>query len=336
MAAGAAPTPTAEANSVVAICELPYAYRMALNPREIAILSGLLGRMNLDRRPRVLLLGYPDILATPQSLAQAGVPLDWAELEKRSAMASRQVWINAGKDHLANLPMLEARSLFRRLGGDPTVSDAIARGQEDRLIDLNKPVEDAMLLGAFDLIVDPGTLEHCFNIAQAFDNVDRMLAPDGFIYHQAAAAFPNHGFWSISPTAFFDFYEQRGYRLGRAYYWHDAEDVDGLIPRLVPAAPFEQQLPSAQNRIASYVFQSSGAQPGKGAGYPTQRIYTTANKTLAVHDFIASGTVRYGRDPYRDRLGDVLQKVPALRAVLNTVLPVPVIRALKRVVLHRY
>ena len=308
---------------------------MALNPREIAILSGLLERLNTGRRPRVLLLGYPDILASPQSLAQAGVALNWEAIEKRPPREARQVWILAGRYELAHLPMLEARALFRQLGGEPTISDAIASGLEDIILDLNKPVEDTSLLGAFDLIVDPGTLEHCFNIAQAFDNVDRMLAPDGFIYHEAAAAFPNHGFWSISPTAFFDFYEQRGYRLGRAYYWDGAVDSDGLIPRLAMAAPFEQQVPSDQNRIACYVFQKSVAPDGKTAEYPTQRKYAAASRTLKVHDFIPGDTRIRGRDPYRNRRRDSLQKMPALCGAVIALLPVPLLRVLKRAALGR-
>ena len=53
---------------------------MALNTTEIVILSELLKRLGSAavRSPRVLFLGYPDILTTPQSLKQAGIALDWA------------------------------------------------------------------------------------------------------------------------------------------------------------------------------------------------------------------------------------------------------------------
>ena len=248
--------------------------------------------------------------------------------------------VKAHRRYHTKVPIIEARALIRQLGGEPAITDAIATGKEDYILDLNYPLEDGSLTGAFDLIVDPGTIEHCFNVAQAFDNIDCMLAPEGFVYHQAAAAFPNHGFWSISPTAFFDFYESRGYELGRAYYWDGAEDSGGLIPRLVLAAPYAERQ-ATPNLIASYVFRKRRGVKVENIGYPMQRIYSTARRALQVHDFIARQPEDGGEDPYNDKMHklykiqDALQKRPTLRRMIHVFLPLSVRRALHRVLIGR-
>lgn len=62
----------------------------------------------------------------------------------------------------------------------------------------------------YDLIIDPGTMEHCFNIGQAFRHVLEALAVGGVVYHIGPVSMVNHGFWNVCPTALFDFYEQNG------------------------------------------------------------------------------------------------------------------------------
>ena len=147
-----------------------------------------------------------------------GLDLDWDRIDALPVEKSRKIWADHGRGHLADHAMLEAKSLFSSFGADAFVSDAIAWGGEDFELDLNLTLGwwRSRRIGRFDIIVDPGTLEHCFNIARAFINLDMLLRPGGFIYHQDAIAFPNHGLWSISPTTFFDFYEPRGYELGSA------------------------------------------------------------------------------------------------------------------------
>jgi len=236
---------------------------MALNALELGFCARLIRTVAATGHPpRVLLLGYPDLLCTPDSLRAVGVQVDWERLPKRTPEVSRAVWIQHGREVLAELPVLETKGVLRALGAEPVVTDAIPWGGEDHVLDLNLPLEPKLRakLEAAEIIVDPGTLEHCFNIAQAFDNVDQLLQPRGFVYHQAAAAFPNHGFWSISPTAFFDFYQSRGYDLGRAYYWEGWSDSYGFVPNRVEAPPFETKaqlreslvlVPEGRNRDSS-------------------------------------------------------------------------------------
>ena len=81
--------------------------------------------------------------------------------------------------------------------------------------DLNKPLP-SNLTGPeylYDTIMDPGSIEHIFNIPQAFKNISDMCKIGGTILH----ALPTnnlcgHGFWQISPELFFSLYsEANGY-----------------------------------------------------------------------------------------------------------------------------
>ncbi len=253
---------------------------MALNATELRLIERLIDKFV---RPRILLLGYPELLVT-EDIWQSRV--SWDSLPKRDN--SKELWIAHNRVTLGDTPMLESRGLYQALGCDVEISDALSWGGEDFVLDLNHPIKRS-LRGRYDIIVDPGTLEHCFNIAQAFENVDALLTRGGFIYHQNAIAFPNYGFWSISPTAFFDFYDSKGYELGQPYCFGPVLDKHGFVPTLVPIDPFGENPPSPRI-IGSYVFRKSDTPsliptwPLKT--YPTQRCYTGKSRTPVLVDFL--------------------------------------------------
>lgn len=174
---------------------------MALNYREIDIILGLI--KSFSEPPSVLCLGYPDILIPPEMW-----PKEWITVPTRTIAN----WIDHGKPEHQGKPMLMAKSLLKSLGASQVTVYDIA-GERDYTVDLNYPTRRI----GFDIIIDPGTLEHCFNISQALVNVNQLLHVGGFVYHQAAIAYPNHGFWSISPIAFYKFYEMRGYQQERCF-----------------------------------------------------------------------------------------------------------------------
>lgn len=263
---------------------------MALNSTELRVLRDLIVRFSTEqhRRPRVLLLGYPDVFAGARSLETVGVDLNWEALPKRPHEQSRKIWLDHGRSDLADYPMAEIKPLIATFGGDAVVSDAIAWGGEDLILDLNEKVSPLRRwrLGRFDLIVDPGTLEHCFDIARAFDNVDRLLAPSGFVYHQSAIAFPNHGFWSLSPTAFFDFYQSRGYQLGRPKRWDGGLDPEGFIVRFADLDPFAPIVGLPSPAIGTFVFRKL-SMPIQITlrKHPIQRCYSGLSRDLDLQEF---------------------------------------------------
>ena len=80
--------------------------------------------------------------------------------------------------------------------------------------DLNLPIPEN-LSQKFSLVYDGGTLEHIFNLPQAFKNVMQMVRVGGrFMQLTVANNFMGHGFWQLSPELVYRiFTEDNGYRI---------------------------------------------------------------------------------------------------------------------------
>jgi SAM-dependent methyltransferase len=148
------------------------------------------------RNASVLSLGYPDILATAEE-CKALFGVDVAAT------------IEGGAQHRVERPLVETEELFFQLGSTLECVDSVAWRGCERVVDLNYSHQ----LGAFDLVIDAGTIEHCFNIGQAIMNAASAVKPNGHIYHSPPMTMINHGFYNICPTLFQDFYTQNGWRI---------------------------------------------------------------------------------------------------------------------------
>lgn len=255
---------------------------MALNTTELKVVEHLIGALRSAgvTEPQVLSLGYPDLLATADTLADVEARVDTASVATRENSA--QLWRNHALQR--DTGMLETHSLFAAMGASLTVSDVYRAPEHDLVINLNQPVDDD-LLGRFDLVIDPGTVEHCFNIAQAVASVALLLKPGGYAYHQAAVSFINHGFYSLSPTFFADFYEANGFELSRPYH-HDAGVGDsGLVTSLEPLSFFDVMFDvgTFTNVTGMFIARKVHTTP---TVWPIQRIYA-APGTKDIHTFDA-------------------------------------------------
>lgn len=144
----------------------------------------------------VLSLGYPDILATRQ------------ECEELFGVEVKRT-INAGMQHRIERELVETTELFANLGVKFECVDVFNWRGFERICDLNYPHD----LGKFDLVIDPGTTEHCFNIGQAMMNAASAVKVGGRIYHSPPMTMINHGFYNICPTMLQDFYTQNGWEI---------------------------------------------------------------------------------------------------------------------------
>ncbi len=144
----------------------------------------------------VLSLGYPDIDATAEDVEKLfGY--------KPTEFTKENVW-HGKKD-----PLPETFELFDHVGARLTVVDFTDERGMEKIADLNYPHD----LGKFDLVIDSGTLEHCFNIGQAWMNAANAVKVGGHIFHISPMNMPNHGFYSLSPTVFQDLYTQNGWNV---------------------------------------------------------------------------------------------------------------------------
>lgn len=145
----------------------------------------------------VLCLSYPDLVCTCE------------EVEKLFGYKPEKT-TDFGAWHGKDFPLPDTQEFFEK-AGVKTVSyvDIYASRGCEEIVDLNQPQD----LGQFDLVIDPGTTEHCFNVGYAVANAAMAVKKDGFIFHTPPISMINHGFWNFSPTAFWDFYTQNGWKV---------------------------------------------------------------------------------------------------------------------------
>lgn len=178
---------------------------MALEPLAASIITKLAESGTLPNR-RVLCLGYPDILTIGDP------PID----AERQSVAAWHHW-KGGIEH--------AEHFFGRQSLEAEYWDVVkARGPE-RIVDLNKILVDDGLVfslgsdvhairnSGFGLVVDPGTSEHIFNVGNVFALLSQICAIGGYILHLNPLSLGNHGFWSLHPTAYSDFYIANGFKV---------------------------------------------------------------------------------------------------------------------------
>jgi hypothetical protein len=108
--------------------------------------------------------------------------------------------------------IVDSGAFFDALTIDCTAIDIHASRGGERIVDLNGALP-ADLIGAFDFALDPGALEHCFNIGAAIANVARAVAVGGYVCHFSPMSMFNHGFYDLNPTFFHDVYTQNGFEI---------------------------------------------------------------------------------------------------------------------------
>ena len=100
----------------------------------------------------------------------------------------------------------------------------------------------------FDVVADFGTLEHVFNIGEAFRTVHRLLRPGGIALHQLPTyGGYYHGFYNISAVAYRSLVVANGYDVVDLLYVHDVMREDdragkGVTPRFENIANREVRL----------------------------------------------------------------------------------------------
>ena len=164
---------------------------------------------------RVLSLGYQDILPTPEEIRG----LFGVDVEKTTSFNAR---------HNVKHRLPETEEFFSKIGVEHVCVDIVKSRGPEIICDLNYPCD----LGRFDLVIDGGTLEHCFNVGQAFLNATSAVKVGGVIFHGNPISMVNHGFYMFSPTLYHDFYTQNGWEVMEMY----VSDKAGNTARVPPIA----------------------------------------------------------------------------------------------------
>ncbi|MDE0800548.1 MAG: hypothetical protein OSB02_07400 [Rhodospirillaceae bacterium] len=181
---------------------------MAANFFTLSNIKKVLGLVS-NKPAKMVSLGYPDIIVTEKMLRRILGDNAMEGLSYRSDGEEILKWHGMTK-LIDKVP--EAYDLFSRMGIELTVIDFKEVRGNEIIVDLNVPIPDE-LDGQFDIVFDGGTMEHCFNVAQAVINILGMAKVGGYIYHTNPLVVINHGFYSFSPTFYYDFYTQNGHKL---------------------------------------------------------------------------------------------------------------------------
>ena len=126
-------------------------------------------------------------------------------------------------------------SIYEKIQCKQTAMDIIPHYGTELILDLCVPVEKG-LHNKFDIVLDGGTTEHCFNVPQVLSNAVNMVALNGFVFHILPLTWPNHGFYNFNPCLFYEFYLANGFSVVHCLQSFNYGD-DPLIP-LPPAAHF--------------------------------------------------------------------------------------------------
>lgn len=172
---------------------------MALSLSQTSMLAAV-----MSPGKRVASYGYPDVIA-PLEMIEDILGDKYRSLKYRTdnyAICKRH-----GIEP-RNIP--DAHSFVELLGGTLDVYDIVKERGCETYCNLNEPQNTANF---YDVVLDVGTAEHCFNIAQAVMNMANQLREGGVIIHENPANWVNHGFYSLSPTLFADFYAANGFAL---------------------------------------------------------------------------------------------------------------------------
>lgn len=145
---------------------------------------------------RVLSLGYPDIIAP-------------ADVVEKLFNIKPKTFVDTGKWHNVGYQLPETVEFFTMLGAKLRCVDVHASRGVEEVMDLNY----SQNMGKHDLVLDCGTIEHCFNIGQAIINAANAVEEGGVIFHTPPMTMINHGFYNINPTLLYDFYTQNGWEI---------------------------------------------------------------------------------------------------------------------------
>lgn len=244
---------------------------MGLTPSNLRLLVKLSGELGLEGP--VLSLGNQDVYASAADVRsffeQMGrAPREPVRILAHTSAAFARHWADRARD------FIHARTVFEMLGIDGYVDlDRFPDDAPMRLGDLNQPLTHD-LEEAFGLVLDSGTLEHVFDVRQALENVARAARVGGWVLHLSPAADVDHGFYSFSPTLFYDLYEANGFTGSRCF-------IQLLHPEdlMAPCPTFEYRYGMAlghlldPGRVPLVCFAARKTAPVHRLAIPTQGLY---------------------------------------------------------------
>ena len=235
---------------------------MGLNINSLRFLLGLREQGILFGR--VLMIGRQSLAVTPGDVRTL-LKRQWSEPSQSTLQR-----LTTGSDVYAEQ--------FFELCGATRVDSMDKTAYEGATVahDLNLPIPQT-LAGAYDLIVDGGSIEHIFNIPMALRNYMAMLSIGGhYVCNTATNNYSGHGFYQLSPEFFYAaFGPENGFSLLDAYLYE--ENGRNRWYRLKPPADAARRM-TFQNCVPAHllILARKSADTEVFAQVPQQRMYHAA------------------------------------------------------------
>jgi hypothetical protein len=233
---------------------------MAIDPAYFHYLSPLLNELGAHRSLKVACLSYPDLLLPPSGVANRLVGLAPDQLQVRDDSDKICAWHGI----TPAIQVTDTASLFAALGHAVDFFDIKPFRGPEIIVDLNEPLP-SQYEGKYDLVIDTGTLEHCFNVGVAFVGMCRLVAVGGVVLTQAPMTKINHGFWNFSPCVYENFFKQNSWDLKYLYTYFKQ---DGAIKQFNPSANGRFTAPTE-----SIIIACASRQADATLSYPIQAKY---------------------------------------------------------------
>lgn len=222
-------------------------YSMAIHFWEIKKLVEELQRRQGSETPtRVLSLGHPTMNILENILQNLVGP----ELFKKlRPLKSDPVTLRRHDKTGLIKTLFCPHSLVESMGGKMDVLDVKAWEGYELVGDLNSNLPSSFK-NQFDIVIDPGTIEHCFNVATAIWNISTLLRIGGLVIHNNPLTMINHGFYNLNPEFYEGFYTHNGFTIEDLYTVIPHESSFSLFKtksfgRIYPAVKENRHLPIA-------------------------------------------------------------------------------------------
>lgn len=165
------------------------------------------------------------------------------------------------------------RSLLRDRYQVKAYSDCDLNEKADIKIDLNKPLEMKLYNSAMT-VLNGGTLEHVFDIAQTMKNIHDMSCQGGTIIHLAPVSWYEHGYYNFNPRMFAAVAKANHYSLLAEAYWINRE-IAVTPPRWISAVGPGGIIKGLYRRWGGKVRKGCEPLEVSGIGYDDRALFIT-------------------------------------------------------------
>jgi hypothetical protein len=193
---------------------------MAFNTNGILLYAGFCRDHGLDGR--CLTLGRQDVTVTLEQLCGLLVRTGhFVSQDGAVELPVRLKLMHMLGTHLSQKPVLRQhefisdKALFTALGFTAMDSVDVSDYEgADFVHDLNHPGLAERLGCSYDTVMDPGTIEHVFDVGMALENIFDVMHPGSVVLHSLPLGNRiDHGFYQFSPNFLLDYYEANNFEI---------------------------------------------------------------------------------------------------------------------------